>query len=321
MKLFAFFFGLTPFVLQGATAYSQSSGNSVVPAFDVKKGATSVAEIPAYLSRKKSTAILVDKKSNELRLTEYSEGRYRTIKQYHVTLGKVKGDKEQEGDLKTPEGIYTFKARLTPPSLKPKFGVMAFYVNYPNTYDQLAGRTGFDIMLHATNAPERLKQNFDSEGCVVVDNEELRELEPHIRLGLTPILIFPEIKDEYLAPGADPGLRNFFESWVKSWETRSIDDYIVHYHSDFSANGMNKDQWKAYKAGLNRVYETIQLGVEDARYYRHPKYSMVTFTQNYLSRLKSGGVGHRSRGTKVLYIAEENGQPKIIAESFSNQVW
>ena len=27
-------------------------------------------------------------------------------------LGQVKGDKEDEGDLKTPEGIYTFKARL-----------------------------------------------------------------------------------------------------------------------------------------------------------------------------------------------------------------
>jgi murein L,D-transpeptidase YafK len=292
-------------------AYSQSSPSNSEEA----------GSVPAYLSRKPSTAILVDKKSNELQLMEYREGRYFPIKKYHVTLGKVKGDKELEGDLKTPEGIYTFKARLTPPSLKPKFGVMAFYVNYPNTYDELAGRTGFDIMLHATNEPERLKQNFDSEGCVVVNNNELKELEPHIRIGLTPILIFPELKSEFLSPGADPGLRQFFESWVKSWETRSIEDYISHYHSDFSANGMNKDRWKAYKANLNQVYQTITLGVEDARYYRHPKYSMVTFTQNYLSRTKSGGIGHKSRGTKVLYVAEENGIPKIIAESFSQVVW
>src|SRR6478735_7200215 len=122
-----------------------------------------------------STALLVDKKTNTLKVAEYVDGRYNVLKTFHATLGKVKGDKEQEGDLKTPEGIYTFKQLLFPPAIKPKFGAMAFYVNYPNTYDELAGRTGFDIRLHATNVPDRLKQDFDSEGCVVVKNEEISE--------------------------------------------------------------------------------------------------------------------------------------------------
>ena len=34
------------------------------------------------------------------------------MKTYHATLGQVKGDKESENDLKTPEGIYTFNALL-----------------------------------------------------------------------------------------------------------------------------------------------------------------------------------------------------------------
>src|SRR5688500_7833301 len=96
---------------------------------------------------KPTTAILVDKKTNKLHVARYKDGAYETIKTFHATLGKVKGDKEDEGDLKTPEGIYTFKQRLTPPSIKPKFGIMAFYMNYPNAYDSIAGRTGFDIML------------------------------------------------------------------------------------------------------------------------------------------------------------------------------
>src|SRR4051812_38839364 len=89
---------------------------------------------------KLTTAILVDKATNTLRLTEYVDGVYRPLLTFHATTGKVKGDKENEADLKTPEGIYTFKSKLLPPSLKKKFGIMAFYMNYPNTYDEMAGR-------------------------------------------------------------------------------------------------------------------------------------------------------------------------------------
>ena len=46
---------------------------------------------------------------------------------------------------------------------------MAFYMNFPNTFDQLAGHTGSNIMLHATDTPDRLKQDYDSLGCVVVN--------------------------------------------------------------------------------------------------------------------------------------------------------
>ena len=272
-------------------------------------------------NQKSTTALLVDKKTNTLILAEYTNGEYKTIKTYHATLGQVKGDKEAEGDLKTPEGIYTFKARLTPPTLKPKFGSMAFYVDFPNTYDKIAGRTGRDIMFHATNEPDRLSKNYDSQGCVVVKNEEIEEIRPHIRLGLTPILIFHELSPEFLKPGQDPSLKGFFESWIKDWETKQSDGYISHYHTDFTAKDKNRSQWKTYKEGLNKMYSSIQIGPEDVRYYIHPKYSMITFTQNYRSKLKGGGWGHRSRGTKILYIAEEAGEPKIIAETYTELMW
>lgn len=267
------------------------------------------------------TAIIVDKKNNTLMVSEYVEGAYKAIKTYHVTLGQVKGDKQEEGDLKTPEGIYTFSSKLLPPSLKPKFGAMAFYMNFPNTFDELAGRTGKDIMLHATDEPERLKKNYDSQGCIVVENAEIKEISQFIRLGLTPILVFNELSEEYLKPGQDTPLKMFFSNWIQSWETKNIDSYIEAYHSDFSAQGKNKTAWKAYKASLNHRYASISIGPEDILYYRHPKYSMITFTQNYRSKLEGGGWGHRSRGTKILYIAEEAGKPKIIAETYTTLMW
>jgi murein L,D-transpeptidase YafK len=270
---------------------------------------------------KEKSAILVDKKTNNLYLVEYVDGAYKILKTYHATLGQVKGDKEDEGDMKTPEGIYTFKSRQTPPLLAANFGKMAFSLDFPNTYDALAGHHGSAIMLHATNEPDRLAKNYDSLGCVVVKNEEIEEIFPHVRLGLTPILIFPELTDEYMKPGQDVKLKDFFASWIKSWEGKDLDGYVDHYHSDFSAKGMNKDQWKAYKENLNKRYASIEIGPEDVLYYRHPKYSMITFTQNYRSKLKGGGWGHRSRGTKILYIAEEGGKPKIIAETYTTLMW
>lgn len=267
------------------------------------------------------TAILVDKSSNTLNLTEYVDGEYKIIKTYHATLGQVKGDKEDENDLKTPEGIYTFKSLLTPPSLQKKFGAMGFYMNFPNTFDQLAGRTGSGIMLHATDEPDRLKKNYDSQGCIVVNNDEIREIKPHIRLGLTPILVFSELTPEYMKPGKDPQLKAFFDEWIKAWENKDLNKYISEYHSDFSAKGKNKEAWKRYKAGLNQRYASIEINPENVLFYRHPKYSMVTFTQNYRSKLKRGGWGHRSRGTKILYVAEEQGQLKIIAETFTDLAW
>lgn len=268
-----------------------------------------------------TTAILVDKKTNNLHVVEYEDGAYKILKTYHATLGKVTGDKVSEGDLKTPEGIYTFKSLIRPPSLKPKFGAMAFYLSFPNDFDRMAGYTGSDIMLHATDTPDRLSRDYDSEGCIVVNNEEIAQIKPYIRLGLTPILVFPELTSEYMKPGQSPELKGFFDSWIKAWETESIDSYISHYHEDFSAQGKNKDQWKKYKAGLNINYETIEIGPENVRFYRHPKYAVITFTQNYRSKFKGGRWAHRSRGTKILYIAEEAGKPKIISETYTTLMW
>ena len=280
----------------------------------------SVLTATAHAAKQK-TALLVDKKSNTLHVTEYVDGAYQILKTFHVTLGKVKGDKQDEGDLKTPEGIYTFKPKRVAPGLRAKFGAMAFPLNYPNTFDDLAGHKGTNIMLHATNEPGRLKQDYDSEGCIVVKNEEIQAIQSYIHIELTPVMVFTELTEEYMKPGQDPQLNAFFKGWVSAWEKKDLEQYIDHYHTDFVDKGKNRDAWRTYKASLNERYSTIEVKPENVLYFKHPKYSMITFTQNYRSRLKSGGWGHVSSGTKILYVAEEAGKPKIIAETYSNLMW
>ena len=272
------------------------------------------------------TLILVDKKTNLLHVAHYEPNdSYKVLKTYHCTTGKVKGDKEEEGDLKTPEGVYQFTNKIVPPQLKAKFGAMAFYMNFPNVYDQIAGRTGDNIMLHGTDAPDRLKKDFDSEGCVVLHNNDLTEVEKMIQMRLTPILVFDELTPEYQEGRRSEKLHQFFDSWIKDWESRDVEKYMSHYHTDFSSpihhKTFDRDQWKDYKNVLTKKYAQIKVNASDPYFFRHPKYTMMMFTQDYESTLKSGHKGLVSRGTKILYIAEEKGEPKIISENFTETMW
>lgn len=264
------------------------------------------------------SVLLVDKLTHKIFLADYIQDQLQIKKEFHVTVGKVVGDKEYEGDLKTPEGIYFFTARLRPPAIKKKFGAMALMMNYPNPIDTLRGHTGTNIMLHATDDPSRLQRDYDSEGCVVVDNHEIEEISPFVQLALTPIIIYPELKKDYLNAQSKPEVRQAFEKWLTAWKSKDIDNYIGAYDEKFSYNGMNLKRYKEYKNALNAKYSEIDLRATNVRYFYHPKYDAVYFTQHYESRLKNGGQGFKSSGTKVVYFVKDGDRYKIANESFSN---
>ncbi len=263
------------------------------------------------------SVVLVDKSKNQIALGTYAGDHIEILKQYHVTLGKKLGDKEVEKDLKTPEGVYFFTGKLTPPTLKKKFGNMALMINYPNPIDQLAGKTGYDIMLHATDDPPRLKRDYDSEGCVVVDNPEIEEISKQVKLGLTPIIIYPELKAEYLTVGARAEVQKAFDQWLGAWNGKDLSNYIGAYAKGFHYNGMGLAKYREYKATLNQKYAQINVKAENLRFYYHPKYDVVSFTQVYESHLKTGAKGFKSSGTKHLYFVKEEGGLRIANESYS----
>lgn len=263
--------------------------------------------------------VLVDKSKHQLHVAEYQPENFKIIKTYHCTTGKVEGDKMVEKDLKTPEGVYFFKSRHMPPALKKKFGNMAIYVDYPNPVDRQHGKTGYDIMLHATDDPSRLKRDLDSEGCVVVDNHEIEEISPHVYLNLTPLIIYQEMKPEYLKEGSNAEVHAAFEKWFKAWENKDLETYIGSYTEGFTYNGMNKKKYREYKKTLNAKYETIKVNPTNTRFFHHPKYEVIIFGQNYISTLKGGRIGFKSSGTKILYfVKDETGQYKVAAEEYTN---
>lgn len=262
--------------------------------------------------------IVVDKSKFQLHIAEYKKG-LNILKTYAVTLGKNLGDKMLEGDQKTPEGIYRFTTRYTPPTLKKKFGAMAFYVDYPNSLDKRDGKTGFDIMLHSTDDPSRLARQQDSDGCMVVDDVRIREIANYIHTPLTTLLVYDQLKPEYLQSETTGDLKTAFDKWIAAWSAKDIDGYIGAYAKDFKYESMSRDQYRAYKESLNKKYETIDVKATEPRFFRHPKYDMVAFTQEYSSTFKGGRKAFVARGQKRIYFVREDGVLKIFSEEFSRR--
>lgn len=260
--------------------------------------------------------IIVDKAKFQLHIANYKNG-LNILKTYAVTLGKNSGDKMLEGDQKTPEGIYRFTTRYVAPQIKKKFGAMAFYVNYPNDFDKRDKKTGFDIMLHSTDDPARLARQQDSDGCIVVDDARIKEIANYIHTPITTLLIYDELKSEYLQTETSGDLKQAFDKWIAAWSGKDIEGYIGSYSKDFRYEQMSRDQYRAYKESLNKKYETIDVKATDARFFRHPKYEMVTFTQEYSSTFKGGRKAFVARGHKRIYFVRENGVLKILSEEFS----
>ena len=136
--------------------------------------------------------ILVEKSKRHLSL--FRDGR--KLKSYHVALGRTPvGAKEQEGDMKTPEGVYKIDYR------NPKSDYhLALHVSYPSEEDtaraaQRGVNAGFDIMVHGIRngggwigAFHRLHDW--TAGCIALTDEEIEELY-HVTPDGTPIEIRP----------------------------------------------------------------------------------------------------------------------------------
>ena len=122
--------------------------------------------------------ILVIKSARRLELI--SDGK--VIRSYRISLGKQpKGPKLQEGDKRTPEGLYWVDWRKR----SDKFN-LAMHINYPNISDAAKARRegvnpGSMIMIHGTpdseDNPEELFHTLDwTDGCIAMKNYEMREV-------------------------------------------------------------------------------------------------------------------------------------------------
>lgn len=186
-------------------------------------------------------AVAVDASRSRLYLFENGPSGPKLVDDFYVSVGKQGVDKLAEGDQKTPLGIYFTTTRPDPKAIEPRFGVGALPLNYPNAYDRTRGRTGKGILLHGVPPDTYSRPPQDSDGCVVLANEDLLGLATKLPPRDTPVLITRKIdwrSPEAAHASASPGFRQAFERWSQARLAAAqapaaiTDTSIVGWHDD-----------------------------------------------------------------------------------------
>ncbi|MCS6838774.1 MAG: L,D-transpeptidase family protein [Bdellovibrionaceae bacterium] len=247
------------------------------------------------------TTLYVDKAARRLMLYESRpDGAPHFVVSLEADIGKNAGDKQRENDHKTPEGIYFFEKKISPPEISfDLYGNLALTTDYPNPFDKLAGKTGYGIWLHAV--PDQVPLTRGSRGCVVVSNKVITSLAEFIQLGKSPFIIVPEgqwEKPEVMIQAQKQFLQ-WLELWRKKWEAQELDTYFSFYHPNFVGNSsMDLEQWKKHKAKIKQRYTNIKIRVEPRLILRFKDQWVSRFYQTYESDQ------HRDEGEKVLYLIQ-----------------
>jgi len=122
--------------------------------------------------------VLIEKKARRLTLLS----KEKAIKTYKISLGRTsEGAKEQEGDNKTPEGIYKIDSRNEKSAYH-----LSLRISYPNEKDKERAKKrgvspGGNIMIHGIKNGLGWIGRFHtwldwSKGCIAVTNKEIEEI-------------------------------------------------------------------------------------------------------------------------------------------------
>ena len=128
--------------------------------------------------------IVVNKAQKQL--LAYSKGQL--LKTYNISLRKPSGDKEFEGDKKTPEGVYFIDHKNPNSRYHKNLGI-----SYPDQkdleYAKQSGRSaGGDVKIHGLRNGLGFIGKFHrlfnwTLGCIAVTNEEMDELYNSVETG------------------------------------------------------------------------------------------------------------------------------------------
>jgi murein L,D-transpeptidase YafK len=256
----------------------------------------------------------VDKSSlkADLRTWPDEPGEARTLESFKIAIGKAEGDKEREGDNKTPEGIYFAQEQIG--ALPAKYGPRAIPLNFPNHLDRTSGKTGRGIWLHGVDDDGRIQAAKVTEGCVAFYNSDIQRisqfLKPH-----QGIIAIARDASEINRKGDIEKVRDLSVQWAKAWADRDLDGYIGFYHDKFSSAGRSKTAYRNYKKSVFGSYKTMTVKLDTFRVITHPKYALTIMNQDF-----RGDRRFVSAGRKLLYWQPDaSGQWKIVYEHFEHR--
>ncbi|HEY5674519.1 MAG TPA: L,D-transpeptidase family protein [Malonomonas sp.] len=284
---------------------------ALVDGVEVPRALLSLSSVTEY-------ALVVDKSMNRLYV-------YRNlgpglppelVDDYYIVLGKKTGDKFKEGDLRTPNGVYFVTSYLPDEKLPPLYGSGAFPVNYPNELDLRLRKTGNGIWLHGTDKDFYSRPPLDTEGCVVLTNEEFSRIGQYVEIGRTPVVISEQVEwvssREWLDKNIE--IQATLEHWRQSWEQADLAAYLRLYSADFWAKGHDNSSWGRHKKMVFAGKKFQKIDLSEISLLAYPQVGdgkqmvVANFVQHYRSNNYNGDMRKR------LYMVKEQGRWKVLYE-------
>ncbi|MBO4587525.1 MAG: L,D-transpeptidase [Bacteroidales bacterium] len=148
----------------------------------------------------KAAVIIIDKEKLALSLIDYNGATRMTCP---IACGKNYGNKEKQGDMKTPEGVFHVSDIQDASDWKHDFhdGKGEIAGAYGPFFIRLDTPGHKGIGIHGTHLPESIGTRA-TEGCVRLKNEDLLELKKNVYVGMS-VIITPSSKDASSFESAD----------------------------------------------------------------------------------------------------------------------
>jgi murein L,D-transpeptidase YafK len=259
-----------------------------------------------------SSFLICDKNNSTLTIYKQDENNtYVEKKVYDAFTGKANGDKQREGDLKTPIGIYQISNRLSKETkLDPFYGPLAFVTNYPNIYDKMRGKNGSGIWLHGL--PINQERDDFTKGCIAIDNKSIECLDRNIKIDSTALIIYPD-KPKTTSKETLSHILSQLYDWRYAWIYNDLEKYLSYYADDFVRfDGMRIDTFKNYKRRVFNKDEEKIITFTDINVLPYPGSEdiyQITFHEYYKS------VSFEFSGEKTLLVRlDDNKNLKIFIE-------
>ena len=228
-----------------------------------------------------------------------------------IIIGEKNGDKQVEGDLKTPEGVYDLTSKLT--KLDSFYGPLALVTSYPNTYDKTLKKKGHGIWIHGRPLDKNKKRDEYTKGCIALDNLPLKTLDNNINVNKSVLLISNENMKNVSNKDLSTILASIYK-WRDAWRNSDIKTYISFYSHKFKKhNGMSLKKFIEYKTRLFLRNEKKKIEFSNINVIPYPNSSnkvmyKIVMDENYKTRT------YKFLGKKELFIELINNKVQILAE-------
>ena len=227
-----------------------------------------------------------------------------------VFVGEKQGDKQVEGDLKTPIGAYKLTSRIT--NVDPFYGPLALVTNYPNLYDKSQGKTGHGIWIHGL--PLNQERDDYTKGCIALDNTKIKKLDKKINISNSVLVISEKKLDSVSKDDMSIVLSNIFK-WRDAWIESDITSYLSFYAKDFKkSNGQSLKKFSRYKKRVFGKNEKKSIQFSNINIIPYPndlnkKLFKVVMDEDYKTKT------YKFNGKKELYLEVLNNKISILTES------